>query len=186
MIPSWLPILRDALDLEFGSDRPRIASLATVDEFHHPHARSVILRQLDDDGALHLTSDARTAKIRHLRTTPFAELVLYLPTRREQFRLFGPTTLTTQCDNSQLLSHFWTRLSDAARATFTWPTPGHPWKGCDNPVERELPPTTPIPDSFTLITLRPTEVDRLQLTESPHHRTQWLSTTSWQPTDLNP
>jgi PPOX class probable FMN-dependent enzyme len=186
MTPPWLPILRDALDLEFPPDRPRIAILATVDEHHHPRARSVILRQLDDDGALHLTSDARSAKNQHLLTTPFAELVLYLPQRREQFRLFGPTTLTTTADDPQLLSHFWNNLSDQARATFTWPAPGHPWKGCDNAFERALPPTTPIPDSFTVITLRPTEVDRLQLSESPHHRTQWRATNGWQPTDLNP
>jgi len=186
MTPNWLPILRDALDLEFGPTRPRIATLATADELHRPRARSVILRQLDDDGVLHLTSDARSSKNRHLRTTPFAELVIYLPTRREQFRLFGPTVLTTHSDNPQLLTQVWTRLSDQARATFTWPAPGHPWRGCDNPFERELPPTTPIPDSFTLITLHPTEVDRLQLAESPHHRTQWLATTAWQPTDINP
>lgn len=186
MIPPWLPTLRDALDLEFGPNRPRIATLATADELHRPRARSVVLRQLDDDGALHLTSDARTAKNRHLLTTPIAELVCYLPQRREQFRLFGPATLTTQADNPTLLFHFWTRLSDPARASFTWPTPGHRRQPCDTPFELALPPTTPIPASFTLITLRPTEVDHLQLSESPHHRIQWLSTNAWTPTDLNP
>src|SRR5687768_13042385 len=131
MIPSWLPLLTDALDLEYGP-RPRIATLATVDDRHRPRARSIVLRQLDDDGALHLVSDARSPKNHHLRATPFAELVLWLPARREQFRLFGPTVVTPRPDNPQLIDHFWTTLTDASRALFTWPAPGLPWQGCDN------------------------------------------------------
>ncbi|HEY7118867.1 MAG TPA: pyridoxamine 5'-phosphate oxidase family protein [Tepidisphaeraceae bacterium] len=185
MIP-WLPILRDSLDLEFGADKPRIATLATVDEHHRPSARSIILRQIDDDGALHFVTDARSPKTAHLRLWPFAELVLWLPIRREQFRLAGPTTITTSADNPTLARQFWTQLTDVSRAMFLWPAPGHPRPDCDDPFVPAAPATTPIPDSFVLVTLRPDRADHLQLSFHPHRRTRWEQSSAWEPRSINP
>jgi PPOX class probable FMN-dependent enzyme len=185
MTPAWLQLLRDALDLEFAH-RPRIATLATVDATHRPRARSIVVRGIDDNGALHITSDARSDKNTHLRATPFAELVFWLPTRREQFRLAGPTTITTLADNHSLLESIWRSIPDATRATFTWPAPGKPWPSCDNAFTAALDPSAPIPESFELITLHPDQVDRLDLTPTPHRRTRWQQQTAWQPEDLNP
>jgi PPOX class probable FMN-dependent enzyme len=185
MTPSWLPILRDALDLDYAA-APRIATLATVDPHHRPRARSVVIRRIDDDGSLHIATDARSDKHHHLQSTPFAELVFWLPKRREQFRLAGPVTLTSRGDNPALIDQMWQSLPAPSRALFTWPAPGLPWQGCDNAFAREVPATTPVPDCFELLTLRPDEVDHLQLTPTPHRRTRWLATNTWQPQDINP
>src|SRR3954469_9056592 len=103
----WLQLLRDALDLEFAEGRPRVATLATVGEDGRPRARNVVVRRIDDDAALHVVSDARSSKNAHLRKTPFAELVLWLPTRREQFRLAVRTQITGHADPAGVLLEFW-------------------------------------------------------------------------------
>lgn len=185
MSPPWLQPFRDALDLEFG-DRPRIATLATVDGHHLPRARSIVVRCIDDDGACHLVSDARSEKNDHLRATPFAELVFWLPMRRQQFRLAGPTTITTLADDRATLESFWRSLPAASRATFTWPAPGKPWPGCDAAFLATLDPTSPIPETFELLTLRPDRVDRLDVNPTPHRRTRWGEEDAWQPQDVNP
>lgn len=182
----WLLILRDALDLELGP-RPRIATLATVDSHHRPRARSVVMRQIDDDdGALHVVSDARSDKNGHLRQTPFAELVFWLPTRQEQFRLAGPARITTEKDDPALLQHFWSALPDASRALFAWPPPGRPRPASDEPFVPALAATTPVPDTFELITVRPDQVEYLELAPAPHRRLRWRAQVEWQPEEINP
>src|SRR5688572_18385236 len=147
MSPPWLQPLTDALDLEYPA-QPRIATLATVDPSQRPHARSVVLRRINDEGTLTIVSDARSQKNAHLRVTPFAEVVLYLPTRREQFRLAGPVRLIAAADNGPARQEAWTNLRDESRAHFTWPAPGHPRPACDATFPLQLPATHPIPESF--------------------------------------
>jgi pyridoxamine 5'-phosphate oxidase len=180
----WLDILRESLDAEYA-DRPRIATLATVDAQHRPRARSVILRRIDHDGTLTIVSSAHSQKNAQLRHTPSAELVLYLPTRREQFRLFGHVTLIGRGDDEAARQAFWTSLSDPARATFYWPTIGQP---TDNtaPVPAALPPTTPMPDHFELIRLHPAQVEHLTTASLPHQRTRYRQATAWRPEPINP
>src|SRR3954464_7023592 len=101
MSPPWLPILRDALDLEWP-DAPHIGTLATVDVGHFPHARNVVVRAIDDAGNLHIASDARSEKNAHLRQTPMAELVFQLPSRREQFRLSGRVQISSTATDPSL------------------------------------------------------------------------------------
>jgi PPOX class probable FMN-dependent enzyme len=180
----WLPILRQSLDAEYA-DRPRIATLATVDAEHRPRARTVILRRIDDDdGTLTIVSSAQSHKNAQLRHTPAAELVLYLPTSREQFRLFGHVTVIGRGDDDLARQTFWESLSDAARATFYWPTIGQPANN-DAPVPAALPPTTPMPAHFELIRLTPSEVEHLTTATLPHRRTRWRAQTHWRPEPIN-
>jgi hypothetical protein len=122
-----------------------------------------------------------------VRASSLAELVFWLPNRREQFRLAGFADVTTRADNAALIDHFWALLSDATRAQFTWPAPGRPWQGCDIAFERAVPATSPVPESFEVITIRPDVVDHLQLTTTPHRRTRfWLTQSAWRPQEVNP
>jgi pyridoxamine 5'-phosphate oxidase len=174
------------LDAEYAT-RPRVATLATVDAAGRPRARSVVLREIDNAGRLHVLSDARSDKNAHLRAAPFAELVFWLPNQREQYRLAGRATLTRHADDTAQLHHFWTTLSDASRALFAWPPPGK--RRHDNPADfpTTLPASTPVPDTFELITLHPDTVERLQLTGHPHRRTRWLlEGPIWSAQDVNP
>ena len=179
----WLPILRDALDLEYA-DRPRIATLATIDA-DRPRARSVILRRIDDDGTLWIVSSAHSEKNRQLRQTPHAELVLYLPTSREQFRLFGQAKAVGKGGDEPFRQQFWRSLSDVGRSTFFWPTIGKPYNECD-PVPTAVSADTPMPDNFEPIAIRPEEVEHLTTAQIPHRRKRWRKQESWQPQSINP
>jgi PPOX class probable FMN-dependent enzyme len=181
-MPPWLPILHDALDVEYA-DRPRIATLATIDLDRQPRARTVILRRIDDDGTLWIVSDGQSDKNAQLRHIPIAELVLYLPTSRQQFRLFGPCNVIGRGDDEPLRQQFWPTLSDAARATFFWPPIDQPTGG---PLPSAVPATAPMPDRFELLRLRPDQVEHLVTTTIPHHRTRYRKATEWQPEPINP
>ena len=183
MLP-WLSILCASLDTEYA-DRPRIGTLATVDPTGQPRARTVILRQIDPDGALWIVSSAHSDKNAQLRQTPAAELVLYLPTSREQFRLFGQATVIGRRADDQSREQFWTTLSDAARATFFWPTIGRPANN-DAPVPAAMPASAAIPDHFELLRLNPTQVEHLATATLPHLRTRWRAETNWQAEPINP
>jgi pyridoxamine 5'-phosphate oxidase len=183
MLP-WLPILRSALDAEYA-DRPRIATLATIDFNRQPRARTVILRRIDDDGALWIASDGHSDKNAHLRNRDDAELVLYLPTSREQFRIFGRCKVIGSGEDESFRQQFWQALSDAARAMFFWPTIEQPVTE-NQPVPTAAPATTPMPDNFELIALRPEQVEHLTTASIPHRRTRWRAHTNWRPEPINP
>jgi pyridoxamine 5'-phosphate oxidase len=185
MIPPWLSILRGALDQEFG-ERPRAAVLATVDENHRPRARTIIVRRITDSGLIVFVSDARSRKNAQLRQTPAAELVFYLPTLRQQFRVFGWTAVQDARTGPSLLNEMWLSLTDPARALFASPHPGEAIPESGATIPQSLPAAAPIPENFEVITLRPEEVERLELNYTPHHRTRWREATNWSPESINP
>lgn len=180
----WLGIFQEALADEYA-DRPRIVTLATVDAQNHPRARTVILRQIDNDGRLWITSSGKAEKNAHLRNAPFAEIVAYLPTRREQFRLAGAVKVIGQGDDNAVRQRFWQTLSDAARATFYWPIIGQPVQPGENPPAA-IPASTPMPDHFELIAIHPEIVEHLTTASIPHRRTRWQQANEWEPERINP
>src|SRR3954447_1588465 len=147
MLP-WLPILRSALDAEY-SDRPRIATLATIDLYRRPRARTVILRQIDDDGTLWIASDGHSDKNAQLRHNGDAELVLYLPSGREQFRMLGRCNVIGAGDDESVRQDFWESLTDPTRAMYFWPTIDQPASE-NQAVPTAVAYTTPMPDNFEL------------------------------------
>jgi pyridoxine/pyridoxamine 5'-phosphate oxidase len=88
----WVGELTRSLSEEFG-DQPLVCTLATVDKAGAPRARSVICRKVGTDGSLIITSDGRHEKNEQVKAVPQGEVVFWLPTRREQFRLFGSMKL---------------------------------------------------------------------------------------------
>ena len=183
MSDDWVRLLRDALDDEYGRDRPRIATLATVDERGRPRARSVVCRKLTDDGATWYVSDGRSEKNAHVRANPSAEIVFWLSGRREQFRILGTMTIVDGPDRAML----WRELSDAARALFAWPPPGRPRVLDPAAFPERVGADVPPPATFELIVLEPQEVERLVLTTHPHNRRRWWRTDQgWRDAALNP
>ena len=81
----WVAALTKSLAEEFGEDRPRVCTLATVDKSGAPRARSVICRKVGEDGSVWFLIDGRSEKADHLKAVPQAEVVFWLPTVREQF-----------------------------------------------------------------------------------------------------
>lgn len=184
MTPPWRDILRDALDLEYGT-APWIATLASVDGEGRPRARTVILRRVDEEGRAWVISSAQSDKNGQLRGTAFAELVVYLPGRREQFRLAGRVRVLGEAEGDGRRGEMWASISDAARAMFFWPTIGRPVSGC-GPVAEAVEATAPMPASFEVILLSPDRVEHLTTAQLPHVRTRWREQTGWEAEGINP
>ncbi len=177
----WIDELQAALADEYGS-KPRVATLATVDADNRPRARSVVCRKLHDDGSLWITSDSRSDKNLQLADRPFAEVVFWLRNRFEQYRVAGGVQLIDHEDARRAES--WRALSDASRAMFFWPVPGTSFVASEE--LRQVPPATaPIPSAFSLLILRPDQVEHLDLKPQPHVRRRWERATNWAPQRLH-
>jgi pyridoxamine 5'-phosphate oxidase len=174
----WLPILTEAVAGEWNQ-RPLIAALATVDSAGHPHVRHVVCRRIDVDGAIRIASDARTAKNQHSRANPSVELALWLPQRREQFRVAGEISIDPQREE------IWREMSDASRATFFWPSPGRPLDPSKSFPAAGHANATP-PPNFEVLLLTPQQVEHLELAPHPHRRRRWRRASNWATESLNP
>ncbi len=78
---------------------PNAMTLATVDPDGRPSARIVLLKQLDDEGAVFYTSRI-SRKARALKANPHASLVLYWDPERRQVLIEGRVSTVDdgQCD----------------------------------------------------------------------------------------
>lgn len=181
----WLAELRSALDAEFG-DAPRIAVLATVDRDGRPHGRTVVCRRIEDDGKLWVATDARSSKNGQVRHTPLAELVFWLPSRREQFRLSSLVDVLCSTDDDPRRLALWRELPDSTRAMFFWPPPGRPRDPAPLAFPLSIPPDIEPPEDFEVLILDPERVEHLDLGSSPHRRRRWHGDGDWEEEDLNP
>src|SRR5688500_9120890 len=116
----WVSLLKESLAAEYGQ-RPPVAALATVDAEGRARVRHVVCRGVDERGNLWAASDARSAKNAQLRENPNAEIALYLPTLRRQFRLSG---VMQRMQDPAIRAAWWSQLPDATQAMFFWPEPG--------------------------------------------------------------
>ncbi|HEV8603774.1 MAG TPA: pyridoxamine 5'-phosphate oxidase family protein [Tepidisphaeraceae bacterium] len=174
----WLPILTEAIASELNQ-RPLIAALATVDSAGHPHVRHVVCRRIDADGAIRIASDARTAKNQHIHTNPSVELALWLPQRRQQFRIAGTISIDPQREET------WREMSDATRATFFWPSPAQPLTPAQS-FPAAVPATAAPSTNFEVLLLTPHQVEHLEISPHPHRRRRWRRSTNWSLEDLTP
>lgn len=182
ILSDWVDELRNALDAEFGERSPRIAALATVDRAGRPRVRSVVSRKVEDSGDLWVVSDSRSEKNREARDHPFGEIVFWLPTLRQQFRIAGSLSVTSA---STRRDRAWAELSDSARALFFWDPSGRPL-GEDREFPEAVGAETAIPETFELLVLKADRVDHLDLRMHPHRRRIWEADHSWAVRDVNP
>jgi pyridoxamine 5'-phosphate oxidase len=174
----WVAILRESVAGEWDIP-PLIAALATVDSQGTPHVRHVVCRRIDDGGNIAITSDRRSAKNQHIRQNPNVELALWLPQRREQFRIAGAISIDSHREE------IWKEMSDSSRATFFWPIPGEPLNS-DQMFPQGVPVSVSPPMNFEILLLTPQQVDHLELVHHPHRRRRWRNSTNWSVELLNP
>jgi hypothetical protein len=171
---NWISELKTNLATEFDK-RPAVATLATVNAVRsgsQADARSVVVRDLLEDGTLIITSDARSEKNSQLRSNPSATLVFWLPTLRWQCIVRADATIFGPDASDAMRLQQWQKLSDATRAMFTWPVPGEvfdPSIGFSRKVGANDNP----PESFEVLMLNPLAVETLDVWEHPHRRVMW-------------
>lgn len=182
----WIGELQSALSREFG-DRPHLATLATVDRSGAPRGRMVVCRRVGDEGNVLIVSDSRSEKNDQMKTNPQAEVVFWLPSLREQFRVLGSTRITGASPPDPIRQDIWQQMSGAARALFFWPAPGTRKTDLPEAYRLEVASDAPPPANFELITVRPRRVEHLQLTIHPHRRRRWMLAGRWSAAaELNP
>jgi PPOX class probable FMN-dependent enzyme len=181
----WIDDLRAALADEYG-DRPHVGVLATVDRDGRPHGRSVVGRRVEGGGDVWIATDMRSYKNGHVRHTPMAELVFWLPSRREQFRIGGHVSVVCSTDDDPRRLDLWRSLSDATRAMFFWPPPGRPLDPDAGAFPEAAPADAEPPADFELLIVHPDTVDHLDLGPTPHRRRRWQAGSDWAEEVLNP
>jgi PPOX class probable FMN-dependent enzyme len=152
----------------------RYLQLATIRADGRPANRTVVFRGfLGETDCISLVTDTRSAKVRELEASPWAEACWYFPMTREQFRLGGRARVLREGVGDEAAQQArrdaWHELADATRQSFTWPTPGEP-RDPGVPFVEDVPDPEVPPPSFGLILLDPVEVDHLELDGNPQNR----------------
>lgn len=191
LLAPWRSPLARALHRNRSLVYARYLQLATVHLNGRPANRTIVFRGfLDDTNQLMFVTDARSEKALQISHSTWGEACWYFPNTREQFRLAGELILVAENAvnpiHQKARQQTWQTLSDAARAQFTWPSPGQP---------READGfTLPIPDSrtplshFCLLLLDPLQVDHLELRGTPQDRRIYhlKETGDWLVEEVNP
>lgn len=192
VLAPWREPLARALHRNRALAYARYGQLATVGLNGRPANRTVVFRGFRAGGnGLLFVCDRRSQKLPELQRSPWAELCWYFPKTREQFRLGGRVAIAGagvvgtgggalgEGDRQTA----WQSLSDAARESFYWPTPGA--ARSDPAVFFNLVPDPEVPpDSFVLLVLEPDQVDHLELRGEPQNR--WQYRYSPDPSDSDP
>ena len=179
MLVPWIESCETSAEQNSG---PLLLALATVDGERTPRVRYVVCREIQMDGSLLITTDARSHKHGQLLANPKSEAACWLPATREQFRFAGTVQIVRSADPIRLEA--WRKLSDSTRATFFWPHPGKARSpDADFPKQSDAPLP---PDCFEVLLLHPTTVDRLQTAPQPHRRTIWSLDQVWTEVEVNP
>ena len=162
-------------------DGPIVLSLATVDGRGNPRVRSVVCRRIDERGGIWITSDARSAKnadvLAHLKIA----VACWIREAGVQFRFTGEAEIIRDRDE---LKRVWEGLKPETRVTFFWPAPGDA-RGPDATFETQCN-VSEVAGEFSVIVVRPSEVDVLEVEVTPHRRRRWVLNEQWRDFELNP
>jgi pyridoxine/pyridoxamine 5'-phosphate oxidase len=178
MSPPWLKAFRTSIE---RVQVPIVLSLATVDRNGDPRVRSVICRRVDDEGGLWFTSDARSAKNLELAAHPRVAACCLLMDEGLQFQFTGEAKVDRNYDRRQAV---WASLKGKSRGAFFGPDPGAERAHADHFVQSSDEEETP--DTFSLIILRPSQVELLDVRPTPNLRWRWVDQSGWYIRELNP
>ena len=195
----WRSHLARSLHQHRNQPEARFLQLATIGLDQRPRNRTVVFRGFLEDSdrfktplrdCLKIVTDIRSQKSAQIAANPWAEINWYFTKTRSQFRILGKLILIDQeCQDLELQSartSAWQALSEPARIQFAWPCPREP-RVMD--FSEAIPPDFSQPfDSFCLLLLEPTEVDRLELRGTPQNRWLYLrdQQENWIEREVNP
>lgn len=166
----WMELGRAAHDRHHEWRTP---VLATVDADGMPSARTVVLREADENLAhLDFYVDARSSKVAELAHQPRAVLVFW--SKRLSWQLRVQADITIQTSGAQVAA-VWERVrqSPAAGDYLSTSAPGSAW------LDEPATPTEPHaqPHQLAVLTAQVLNLDWLELARSGHRRARMGSET---------
>lgn len=180
-MPPWVPLFRAALD---RNRRRRHVQVATASRDAGPSVRTVVLRELTEDGTAVFFTDTRSEKVSDLRADPRVEIHGWWPKGHEQFRLRGEASISTR-DDDPVRNQLWQTLHEDDLARFYAGPPGHPLSEGPGPSLDAIP--SGIAPTFAVVRVRPSSVDRLVLDPAGHTRERFARVNGvWIRTEIQP
>ncbi len=169
----WRSPLARAIHRNRAVPFSRYFQLATVRADGRPANRTVVFRGfVADTNRLMVVSDRRSEKNKQIIHNASAAVCWYFTKTREQFRLSGQIiSVTADTPDEDLVTareQLWQKLSDSARAQFTWPQPKAPRS--DNDAFSSSANSQEPPSPFSLLLLDVDYVDHLELRGDPQNR----------------
>lgn len=193
MLAPWRSPLSSAIHRNRSKPFSRYFQLATVTSEGYPANRTMVFRGFldDEDNALKIITDLRSAKIQDIEHQAIGEICWYFTKTREQFRITGNlrliTSKDTETDLQQVRQATWHDISDSGRSQFAWPDPAQPVADRSAFDISPLDPNTPL-DNFCLLLLIPNRIDHLQLRGDPQQRCIYTleNKKTWSTQSVNP
>eukprot|EP01097_Dermamoeba_algensis_P006919 TRINITY_DN4320_c0_g1_i5.p1 TRINITY_DN4320_c0_g1~~TRINITY_DN4320_c0_g1_i5.p1 ORF type:complete len:259 (-),score=55.47 TRINITY_DN4320_c0_g1_i5:37-813(-) len=151
----WRTPLQSSISRNKSDRASSWVQLATISPSGRPTVRTLVFRGFYEPPAvppfLKFVTDRRSEKVTHIQSSPFVEVCWYFPITREQWRISGKLSIIGKevCINhtgvnldmleeERKLS--WSKMSDAGRSSFAWPTPGEERGEDDSLFISALPP----------------------------------------------
>ncbi len=193
MLAPWRSPLSSAIHRNRSKPFSRYFQLATVTSEGYPANRTMVFRGFldDEDNALKIITDLRSAKIQDIEHQAIGEICWYFTKTREQFRITGNLRLitpkNTDTDLQQVRQATWHDISDSGRSQFAWPDPAQPVADRSAFDISPLDLNTPL-DNFCLLLLIPNRIDHLQLRGDPQQRCIYTleNQKTWSTQSVNP
>lgn len=196
--PAWFSRFEACLAANASERSSAWVQLASVRADGRPAVRTLVFRGVERGPSpscsplLSFATDARSDKVGQLRSREAVQACWYLAATREQWRVGGRAVVVTAGGGADGLGAgasalpggwtaealqetrmaAWARLSDTARAMFSWPQPGGAREEADAAFPTQLPPAAAESAfaNFALILLSPDEADCLSLRYEPTQR----------------
>jgi len=159
----------------------RFVTLVTKSE-NGVDARYVVVRSVDAELNFFLFTDDRTSKVAQLTSFPEMVLLFYHPAKRTQIKITGKAELRR---NDGLSATFWSKVQgDSQKAYNQVVAPG---TKLQNPEEAFVWNEPLTAANFTLIQVKPSKIEALQLNENGHLRASFtLGTNEWEKSWIAP
>lgn len=158
----------------------RFFTLATCDENNVPQARTVVLRDVNEDGSISFYTDKRSQKVTQLQNNPKVSLLFYHPEKLLQLKINGEAAFET---NTAVLETTFTSLYEKSKNDYTTLKP--PGSSISNATQVEY---LTVENYFCKITIAPTTIEYLRLKRPNHLRVRFnkKNQEEWEGTFLVP
>ncbi len=157
----------------------RYVTMGTVSLDTKAALRTVVLRQVTDEGYFRIYTDGRSDKIAQINNHPYVTLLWYHPKKLMQISITGKAHIIT---DSNELQKYWSGVQPSSRKDYT--TVKAPGSEISNPDEVSYLDQG---NFFTILEIRPETMEYLELKRPNHIRIAFTKEDdSWEGTFINP